>query len=210
MNKDPSASDAFHPQAVVQMDEASEAVRNNMPGWLLQADADTRQKIIQALITTHALEQQLAAHLSKVVAPTDFAKGLLNPALSARWGQEVDSERNVLVNVQRFSFNPLGDAIKEPLDIALPRTWRPITSMTHLTLLEAAMQNFSRGEVERDFDGVAYVLEHSGSSRRTGLNPQHFARLCRTLNLGGKYQTYLKTLFYPYERIDRFQTDLSG
>ena len=210
MNKDPSASDAFHPQAVVQMDEASEAVRDNMPGWLLQADADTRQKIIQALITTHALEQQLAAHLSKVVAPTDFAKGLLNPALSARWGQEVDSERNVLVNVQRFSFNPLGDAIKEPLDIALPRTWRPITSMTHLTLLEAAMQNFSRGEVERDFDGVAYVLEHSGSFRRTGLNPQHFARLCRTLNLGGKYQTYLKTLFYPYERIDRFQTDLSG
>ena len=210
MNKDPSASDAFHPQAVVQMDEASEAVRDNMPGWLLQADADTRQKIIQALITTHALEQQLAAHLSKVVAPTDFAKGLLNPALSARWGQEVDSERNVLVNVQRFSFNPLGDAIKEPLDIALPRTWRPITSMTHLTLLEAAMQNFSRGEVERDFDGVAYVLEHRGSSRRTGLNPQHFARLCRTLNLGGKYQTYLKTLFYPYERIDRFQTDLSG
>ena len=87
MNKDPSASDAFHPQAVVQMDEASEAVRDNMPGWLLQADVDTRQKIIQALITTHALEQQLAAHLAKVVAPTDFAKGLLNPALSARWGK---------------------------------------------------------------------------------------------------------------------------
>ncbi|WP_070412256.1 NEL-type E3 ubiquitin ligase domain-containing protein [Pseudomonas lundensis] len=210
MNKQPSAPDTFPPQALVHMDETSEAVKQNMPGWLLQADADTRQKIIQALITTHALEQQLAAHLSKVVAPTDFAKGLLNPALSAKWGPEVDSERNIFVNVQRFSLNPSGDAIKDPLDIVLPTTWRPITSMTHLTLLEAAMQNFSRGEVERDFNGVAYVLEHSGSSRRTGLNSQHFATLCRTLNLGGKYQTYLNTLFYPYERIDRFQTDLSG
>lgn len=210
MNKQPAAPDTFPPQALVHMDETSEAVKQNMPLWLLQADDDTRQKVIQAFITTHALEQQLAAHLSKVVAPADFAKGLLNPALSAKWGREVDSERNIFVNVQRFSFNLLGDAIKEPLDIVLPTTWRPITSMTHLTLLEAAMQNFSRAEVERDFNGVAYVLEHRGSSRRTGLNPQHFAQLCRTLNLGGKYQTYLKSLFYPYERIDRFQTDHSG
>ncbi|WP_070414961.1 NEL-type E3 ubiquitin ligase domain-containing protein [Pseudomonas lundensis] len=210
MNKEPSAPDTFHPQALLHMDETSEAVKQNMPLWLLQADDDTRQKVIQAFITTHALEQQLAAHLSHVVAPTDFAKRLLNPALSARWGREVDSERNIFVNVQRFSFNPLGDAIREPLDIVLPTKWRPITSMTHLTLLEAAMQNFSREEVEQDFNGVAFILEHSGSAKRTGLNPQHFAQLCRTLNVGGQYQTYLKTLFYPYERIDRFQTDLSG
>ena len=41
MNKQPAAPDTFPPQALVHMDETSEAVKQNMPLWLLQADDDT-------------------------------------------------------------------------------------------------------------------------------------------------------------------------
>ncbi|MFP3516009.1 DUF6543 domain-containing protein [Pseudomonas sp. SIMBA_077] len=210
MNRETKASDRFHPQALLQLDYVSEAVKQNVPPWLLSAQTTLRSKIIQLLITTHALEAKLTAHLSHVTAPVVFAKGLLNPALKAKWGSRVDSEQNVYVNVRRFSLSMLNDAIKDPLDVLLPRIWRPITSVTHVSLLEAAMQNFSLEEVRDDVGAGAYVLESSGSQQRIVLNPQHFAQLCRTLNMGRKYQDYLKTIFYPVERINPIASDLSG
>lgn len=210
MNKEQAISGNTHPHALVQMDEASEVVKQTIPAWLLKADAEQRGKIFQLLIATHRLEEKLTAHLSKVTAPTVFAKRLLDKALSAKWGNQVDSERNVFVNVQRFSLSMLNDGIKDPLDVVLPMHWRPITSVTHVSLLEAAMQNFSLEEVRNDFSGGAYVLENSGSQQRTFLKSQHFAQLCRTLNMGRQYQDYLKTIFYPVEFINPRVSDLTG
>ena len=196
-------------QNKVEVDYVSSWVKQQMPEWFLLADSELQDKLIVAYKNYHAHESRLADHLARLKSPDAFARPLLIQAMRMHVDGEFDVDENIIVRLQRFSFNVTGDAIKSPLEAFLSAEFIPITNMTHLNLLGAALQNFSVQEVDSEFSGKAFILKRSDSPVRADLNPVRFALLCRDLNLGGQYQTYLNTVFWPYEKIDPSAPDLS-
>ena len=188
-----------HDQALTAVDELSALAKERMPAWLLSADNELKPKVIQALLNHHRDEAALATRLKGITSPVAFARPLLINALKDLPVTGFDVDHNVLVRTKRLSLNPLGDAIKDPVQFLLPRSLIPIVNMTHMTLLEAALQNVSSAELSDELGGEAFILERSDSQARSTLNPLQFARVCRSLNLGEQYQRYLKTVFPPVE-----------
>ena len=188
-----------HDQALTAVDEFSALAKERMPGWLLSADSELKPKVIQALLNHHRDEAALAALLKAITSPVVFARPLLIKALTDLRLNGFDVDRNVLVRIKRLSLNPLGDAIKDPVQFLLPRSLIPIVNTTHMTLLEAALQNVSSAELSDELGGEAFILERSDSQARSPLDPLQFANLCRSLNLGEQYQRYLKTVFPAVE-----------
>ena len=198
---DPPVGDALpdHDQALTAVDEISALAKERMPGWLLSADSALKPQVIQALINHHRDETALATRLATITSPVVFARPLLIKALEGLSVAGVDVDHNVLVRIKRLSLNPLGDAIKDPVQFILPTALIPIVNMTHMSLLEAALQNISSAELSDELGGEAFILERTGSPTRSRLNPLQFARVCRSLNLGEQYQRYLKSVFPPVE-----------
>lgn len=188
-----------HNQALTAVDEFSALAKERMPGWLLSADNELKPKVIQALLNHHRDEAALATRLKAITSPVAFARPLLIKALTDLRLTGFDVDRNVLVRIKRLSLNPLGDAIKDPVQFLLPRSLIPIVNTTHMTLLEAALQNVSSAELSAELGGEAFILERSNSQARSPLSPLQFANLCRSLNLGEQYQRYLKTVFPAVE-----------
>lgn len=188
-----------HDQALTAVDEFSALAKERMPDWLLSADSELRPRVIQALINHHRDEAALATRLKAITSPVTFARPLLIKALEELPVTGFDVDHNVLVRIKRLSLNPLGDAIKDPVQFVLPTALIPIVNTTHMTLLEAALQNVSSAELSDALGGEAFILERSNSQARSPLNPLQFANLCRSLNLGEQYQRYLKTVFPPVE-----------
>lgn len=186
-------------QALTAVDEVSALAKERMPVWLLSADSALKRQVIQALINHHRDETALATRLATITSPVVFARPLLIKALEGLPGANIDVDHNVLMRIKRLSLNPLGDAIKDPVQFVLPTALIPIVNMTHMTLLEAALQNISIAELRDELGGEAFILERSGHQQRSRLNPLQFAQLCRSLNLGEQYQRYLKTVFPPVE-----------
>lgn len=188
-----------HDQALTAVDEFSALAKERMPGWLVSADNELKPKVIQALLNHHRDEAVLATRIKAITSPVAFARPLLIKALTALRLTGFDVDRNVLVRIKRLSLNPLGDAIKDPVQFLLPRSLIPIVNTTHMTLLEAALQNVSSAELSDELGGEAFILERSDSQARSPLDPLQFANLCRSLNLGEQYQRYLKTVFPAVE-----------
>ena len=188
-----------HDQALTAVDEFSALARERMPAWLVSADHTLKSRVIESLIDHHRDEAAFAARLATVKSPIAFARPLLINALKSLTDAAVDVDQNMLVLIKRFPLNPLGDALKDPVQFALPRALIPIVNMTHLSLLEASLQNFSSEELRSDLGGEAFILERRGHPQRCALSPLAFARLCRTLNLGEQYQQYVRTVFPAVE-----------
>jgi len=188
-----------HDQALTAVDEFSALARERMPAWLVPADNALKRQVIESLIHHHRDETAFAARLAAVQSPVVFARPLLINALKTLTDTPFDVDHNVLVLIKRFPLNPLGDAIKDPVQFVLPTALIPVVNMTHLSLLEAALQNFSSQEVRDELGGEAFILERHANPKRSGLNPLDFARMCRTLNVGQQYQRYLHTVFPAVE-----------
>ncbi|MCR8973732.1 MULTISPECIES: dermonecrotic toxin domain-containing protein [unclassified Pseudomonas] len=63
------------------------------------------------------------------------------------------------------------------------------------TLLQAAMQNFSEDEAEDTFPQGSFIRISSAAQGVSGLTPVAFAKLCRELDLGKRYQEHFQKVF---------------
>jgi C-terminal novel E3 ligase, LRR-interacting len=77
------------------------------------------------------------------------------------------------------------------------------------SLLQAALHNFEAEEVEPGFFDTSSGFISQPDKRghfdrvRTSLGIETFTRLCRTLDIGGKYQAYLKGFLRPEDPVAR-------
>lgn len=181
-----------------------------IPGWLGNASAPRRQQLRRATAklaerlnttpaATHATQNSLnAAHwsahnqveeaLKAVKDARHFAEPLLKQALSSQFGLDLDVRQTFL-------------------RLYVPQTipWFPVPSggarTWTVSLLDAALHNFEQKETLDDAYEAAstYITQPSATGRfdtlpaiKPVMSITAFTRLCRELDIGKQYATYLR------------------
>ncbi|PVZ43698.1 NEL-type E3 ubiquitin ligase domain-containing protein [Pseudomonas sp. CC120222-01a] len=161
-------------------------IASRLPGWLKQAPVARLHELNHCLQLQQDVQHQLQA-LFRGLTPLDsFAEALLAPALAERL------KRPVAVRQAMFDLRWL-----QRYPVARPEI--PISVRIHHfrnSLLAAALHNFSYSEtLPLGLAEGTRVLDEQGQP--LPLSAQAFAELCRTLDVGGQYQAYLKRQLTP-------------
>ena len=184
-----------------------QALRTRLPQpvpWL--SDASTR---LPDVVTALREEDQHHQYLAAVLEPSlqalssaeAFAEPLLREALKKTFGLDLDVRRTYLFNAMRAR------AAEPHLDNFDPavRAFQAVKAATQ-SLLHAALQNFEAFESETDgmCDGrraSTIFISDSGqpmdAAQPVELVPERFAALCRTLDLGQRYQRQIRSVLEP-------------
>ncbi|WP_153787505.1 NEL-type E3 ubiquitin ligase domain-containing protein [Pseudomonas sp. EMN2] len=157
-----------------------------LPAWLTRASTAHRRALCQGLQAQqraqHALDQQLGA----LLAIDAFAEPLLVEALQDASGLALDVRACRLLRVWT--------EVQPVVPASLPL---PIITHQHThSLLAAALHNFSESEAQAGGLGIESRLL-DGAGNPLALAASTFAALCRRLDLGGRYQAYLKQRLRP-------------
>ncbi|WP_426202798.1 dermonecrotic toxin domain-containing protein [Pseudomonas sp. TWP3-1] len=147
----------------------------------LTQQAELRSAIASQMTAQNAVDQML----ERVRNASAFAEPLLTEALKTRFGLELDVKQTFL-------------------QLYLPVTVAGVTTGTRtwtVSLLDAALHNFEAGETAADAyaSGSSFITRPSATGQFTTLTPLNttpgiatFAALCRDMDVGARYKTYLE------------------
>ncbi|MEX3775270.1 NEL-type E3 ubiquitin ligase domain-containing protein [Pseudomonas sp. MYb118] len=187
-------------------------LEKNSPDWLIDASAERRQALKDHAVPTpdwykQATREQRAAvgtavaaslaaqnRLDKVMAGLQtidaFAEPLLVKALKDQYKVELDLNTTVI-------------SLKQPLEWGIQGTDVGAYEVLRLPLLQAALHNFEASEAEDNafHASSGFLTQTAGTftALDTPFTVTQFTRLCRELDIGVKYQSYLKDFFKPDE-----------
>ncbi|KTB67868.1 hypothetical protein AO066_27670 [Pseudomonas fluorescens] len=163
-----------------------------IPDWYAGA-AQPRKDQIKALLDARCSSlNELEKSLAKLQSVTAFAQPLLEAALKQA-GFELDVNQTWL-----RLYYPVEDAFGVATGSFRTKTF---------SLLQAALNNFEAREAEAGFfnasSGFITTPDARGHFERhpTTLKIETFARLCRGLDLGAKYQAHLKSFLQPQDAV---------
>lgn len=193
-------------------DDNSAFIRHAIPDWLVQAPAHRIEALKQARLeqaqwmdslsplqrrtlkgfneTSFKSQHAVDKHLANVQALKPFAIGLLNGALKEQFNLTVDVEGTSLRLYEPLRLGTLGIKAGE-------------YKVLEVSLVQAALHNFEASEGEDGaFDpasGFTQYPDREGASPRISpaLTVPAFIRLCRTLDVGARYQAHLKETLLP-------------
>ncbi len=169
------------PQAHVPVNDSQ--VHDYLPQWLLQAPAERLLALSRAMQLSQQQRTRVAGVLSNVQPLDGFARTLLRQQLRRQTGADLDVERNQVVHTRHLS--------RTSTLLSLPRQGSTAVVSSH-SLLQAALQNFSAAEAANGgLAGKARLQFARPLATSAQLTPESFAGLCRTLDLGGRYQRHL-------------------
>lgn len=167
---------------------ALKGTRLQFPDWHANATRQQRLSVKQTGEEYWTARNHLEARLARMQSARDFAEARLTAALKTRFGLELDVKATFL-------------RLYIPQDIP----WLPIKSGASRTwtvsLLDAALHNFQDSETKADAyeSASTFITSPSPSGQfdtlpaiKRRLSIQDFTRLCRELDIGGQYETYLK------------------
>lgn len=171
------------------------------PGWYLRASEVDRQYLKELIDKRWLLQRRVDAPLQDLQQDIKaFAKPLLSLLMSS-------------------NFNSYDDVSQLTLKLYVPdRIIFGIDSgASHLresTLLDAALHNFEEPETAVDyFRSGSGVFRHNlrgELSRVPSMRVNRIATLCRELDIGGQYQTHLKTRLLPADTQQRQALEQHG
>ncbi|MEA9979153.1 MULTISPECIES: NEL-type E3 ubiquitin ligase domain-containing protein [unclassified Pseudomonas] len=177
-------------------------VKSRLPVWYSAASTELRAALRKSQLFSLFSRRDLKPLRQKISSVKAFAEPLLEKALIDTFDLRLDLHENDLVTVHSQTF----------LGVDRRRPFRQ-------SLLQAALQNFELFEVqEGGFERGAALLPHDGLQMQlvtgTGVNGSYprfrytysgvidikaakFAQMCRTLDLGARYQRHLDSIFKP-------------
>lgn len=188
-------------------------IPNLLPAWFKEAPSFVREALRESIRQGNVTQQAVSQVLAQVKPMEQFCEPLLKAALAAQgWGdinprtygiKEVHLLNNPLVFLSQQQFK-LADTL---IQLLLPELLVPqsleiniVSSITHQSLLQAAMQNFEANQTEAEgFAPGTLIYEAQGNPIRGPevFKPEAFAAICRNLDLGQQYQTHLSQIFAP-------------
>lgn len=175
----------MQPTETIPSDSIDHLIAQQLPDWLTQADAHHREAFREALNEQQEAAESLTHLLASIPDIEKFALPLLEGALLAGGFGEIDPRSAHVVVSEAF-----------PLPSAAEKLYQPsITYTTRQSLLAAALHNFEANETQPWRQRQAYLVDENG--RRLALTFERFASLCRTLDIGGRYQTLLNRILKP-------------
>ncbi|PTU49148.1 hypothetical protein DBB42_26805 [Pseudomonas plecoglossicida] len=160
-------------------------IARQLPGWLTSADATHLEAYGRALLAQQQAADRLGHLLERIPRLEDFARPLLERALREQGLGHVDPQLGHVVVSEEFQLPSAAEHFYKPT----------VTHRTRQTLLAAALHNFEAHEAEPWLLRKAHLENEKGE--KLAMNFEHFVRLCRSLDLGGKYQTLLRTVLEP-------------
>ncbi|AYG44513.1 leucine-rich repeat domain-containing protein [Pseudomonas sp. Leaf58] len=158
-----------------------DVIASCLPSWLTQAPAQRLVELNTCLQAQQAVQQKLQVLLGGITPLDAFAAPLLQRALSAQLARLLDV-RKATLRLHLLERYPVsrGD---------VPGAVRERT-LQH-SLLAAALHNFGQGEtLSLGLTDASELLDANGKT--LPMTARAFAGLCRTLDIGGQYQAYLK------------------
>jgi len=174
--------------------EAFRQAPTQIPDWYKNATVEQRQEIKR--LTEASIKSLIA--LDKVMARVQdikaFAQPLLVNALYQRCNVTLDVNKTCLRLMKPLTVGPTGIKIG-----AFP--------VMTVSLLDAALHNFEefendRGAFDHSSGFVTEPDEHGNTETiTTTLTSQNFIAVCRTLDIGQKYQDYLKSFLLSGEPV---------
>ncbi|MFJ2363141.1 NEL-type E3 ubiquitin ligase domain-containing protein [Pseudomonas sp. NPDC087697] len=191
-----NAISQHHFQATADRRAALKQTRPITPPWYDNAPQEQKNQLKihnDALLKSQNEQDRIFKKTLKNIH--DFARELLRPELN-RLDANLDPDRTWLrlyapKSLGLFGIKSDGFAVKT------------------FSLLQAALHNFEAWEVEPGFFDTSSGFISQPDTRghfdrvRTSLGIETFTRLCRTLDIGGKYQAYLKGFLRPEDPVAR-------
>ncbi|MDC0690620.1 NEL-type E3 ubiquitin ligase domain-containing protein [Mitsuaria sp. RG] len=172
-------------------DSIDALIAKRLPAWLQTAAVDRLQALHRALKAQQKSAEKMRELLAPVSALDAFAEPLLRQALHQQFKLDVDV-RNSTVKIVQEIYHPV------PLNSA-PKLWDRRTSSREL--LTAALHNYTEDETTPGELTVATVLD--ADKKRLNIGFTQFAKLCRSLDLGGQYQTLLRAHLRPSDLLEK-------
>ncbi|MCU0071509.1 hypothetical protein N8H71_07905 [Pseudomonas koreensis] len=117
--------------------ETARVLQKNLPPRLLNSSATTLAALDQTARELHVIQAKVEVDLSQLSPLHNFCFVKLNNAVALRWPGDIDVEKD-------FLELPGADCGCEPA--TPPGGGPPVIGPARLTLLEAAMQNFTADE----------------------------------------------------------------
>lgn len=170
--------------AIVQAGQ-DQYIAQRLPAWIAQLGRAEYQYLSEALPALLACREGLSAALARLRNLDDFTRPLLQQALSARGDLDLDQ----LYFRQWYTFT------SPTINYVTSRVPVPGTDYYDIPLFEAALGNFTAQQAREQPRDNCLVDE--GGAKRSELSAPGFATLCRTLDLGQKYQAHLDAVLQP-------------
>lgn len=166
----------------------------SLPAWYTGATQAQREALKEIQALNSLSMTAVNTYLDQVQTVNTFASPLLKAALLKRFGIECDVEKNIITHTKLNLFT------------------QEVESSTTQTLLQAALHNFDESQAQPDgFPKGSYLWTHQSEGsdkpapRLIDIPPVDFARLCRDLDIGGKYQAHLTRIFNPADSAANHQ-----
>jgi len=185
-------ADAIPDWLVNASPERREALKTTeliLPDWYLAASQAQRQALNASFVASMTSQNLLDKTLSRMQDIDAFAEPLLVKALKDRFAVELDVTKTFL-------------HLKKPLEVGIFEIEVSTFEVLKLPLLQAALHNFEDTECVADHfhSSSGFVVESTPgqfSKVTTALTVMQYLKLCRDLDIGAKYQAYLKDFVQP-------------
>ncbi|VVN89194.1 hypothetical protein PS718_01750 [Pseudomonas fluorescens] len=188
--------EAATPQWLIDTSSPRRAALKNastvMPQWYQDASAEQRKTLDASFSASMTAQAQLDKTMASFKDIDAFAEPLLTKELKDRYGVEVDVTKTLLT-------------LRRPLEISILEVEVASFEFMTLTLLQAALHNFEAWECKAgayhksSCFGEQETPADTYKSVPLKLSVSEFLSLCRSLDIGAKYQAYLRSFFHPPE-----------
>ncbi|SDS59583.1 C-terminal novel E3 ligase, LRR-interacting [Pseudomonas sp. Z003-0.4C(8344-21)] len=178
-------------EATADLDTA-QTLQKTLPAHLLKASPEALSALDQTVRDLHDTQVLVDKDLLALKPLNSFCIDELHAALSGKWPAD--------------TFDVEKDFLSLPgVDCGCPATSTDENGIQTFpnatpTLLQAAMQNFSEDEAADTFPRGSFIRINSAAQAVSDLTPAAFAKLCRELDLGKRYQEHFQKVFGLLDR----------
>lgn len=173
--------------------EPLELAHSRLPPWLLSAKPEIIAALSAAITKSRACHVQVAQTLAELKSVEHYCAPLLSAELKRYFGPVL--EIHPALDIHR-DYLAVVNVRMVPGDTLLA-TLRPLREREKpISLLGAALKNFSADQAQvGGFSSLSYIFREGWPEQHRPVLPFQFAALCRSLDLGLKYQRYLQGYF---------------
>ncbi|PNA03714.1 MULTISPECIES: dermonecrotic toxin domain-containing protein [unclassified Pseudomonas] len=159
-----------------------------LPDWYRKASSGQRNVLNESFTASFRAQTRLDHALADMQGIHVFGKTLLCAMLKDRFNVELDVEDTFLQLIQ-------------PINAGIWSTEIGTFEVSKMSLLQAALHNFEAAECEngafhKRSGFLARLPAGTFKAVRTSMSVRQFMVACRTLDIGGQYQRYLKHYLY--------------
>ncbi|SMF30557.1 MULTISPECIES: leucine-rich repeat domain-containing protein [unclassified Pseudomonas] len=170
-------------------------IASRLPAWLASASEDHLGKLRVSLQRQQRSQHRLAELFSRVTPLDAFAKTLLDQALSDRQLPALDVRQ---VKLRTTTTLPIASVGPGGLG-------NSVSEIAEVSLLTAALHNFSEHETPPSGAFQTHVIVDAQGEPQS-LSPQAYVALCRSVDVGGRYQHHLESILLgPGEKSKRVE-----